>query len=75
MNPAKVRGKVVVCLRGGNSRADKGGTVLAAGGIAMVLANDEASGDEVMADAHLLPATHISFTAGEEVLKYIETTK
>ncbi|KAK6947688.1 PA domain [Dillenia turbinata] len=61
LNKADVKGKVVLCLRGGQiSRITKGQTVLDAGGAAMILMNDEANAYSTLAEAHVLPATHIS---------------
>ncbi|KAK6935290.1 PA domain [Dillenia turbinata] len=61
LNKADVKGKVVLCLRGGQiARITKGQTVLDAGGAAMILMNDEADAYSTLADAHVLPATHIS---------------
>ncbi|ONK82020.1 uncharacterized protein A4U43_C01F35300 [Asparagus officinalis] len=63
LDPEKVKGKIVVCLRGINARVDKGVAVKQAGGVGMVLANDESTGDELIADAHVLPAVHPDITA------------
>ena len=41
----------------------------------MILANDGASGNELISDAHILPASHLTFTDGEAVFEYIKTTK
>ncbi|MFQ6642025.1 hypothetical protein Gotur_015659 [Gossypium turneri] len=65
LDPTKVKGKILVCLRGINARTDKGKQALLAGAVGMILANDEKSGNEVIADPHLLPATHLNFTDGE----------
>ncbi|KAJ1379358.1 Peptidase S8/S53 domain [Sesbania bispinosa] len=54
--PTKVSGKIVICERGGNSRVEKGLVVKSAGGIGMILANNEEFGEELVADPHLLPA-------------------
>ncbi|XP_008810184.1 subtilisin-like protease SBT5.3 [Phoenix dactylifera] len=75
LEPAKVRGKVVVCLRGNNGRVEKGEAVRQAGGVGMILANDESTGNEIIADAHVLPATHISYSDGVALLSYINSTK
>lgn len=68
--PAKVAGKVVVCVRGGNGRVAKGGVVRNAGGRGMVIVNSAETGEELVADAHILPALHLGFTAGSKVLAY-----
>ncbi|MFT4286756.1 S8 family serine peptidase [Nocardioides sp.] len=59
-----VAGKIVVCLRGTNGRLEKGQAVLDAGGAGMILVNDEASGDSLNADAHVLPAVHLTYDDG-----------
>lgn len=71
----KVKGKIVVCLRGINARVDKGEQALLAGAVGMVLANDKTSGNEVLADPHVLPASHINFSEGVAVFNYINSTK
>ncbi|RCV12151.1 hypothetical protein SETIT_2G246500v2 [Setaria italica] len=75
LDKAKVKGKIVVCIRGKNARVEKGEAVRRAGGVGLVLANDEASGNEVIADAHVLPATHITYTDGVALLAYLNSTR
>ncbi|KAJ0988186.1 hypothetical protein J5N97_006542 [Dioscorea zingiberensis] len=75
LDPKKVQGKIVVCLRGSNARVQKGEAVLQSGGIGMVLANDEMSGDEIIADPHILPATHITYSDGLKLYSYLNSTK
>lgn len=75
LDPNKVKGKIVLCLRGINARVDKGEQALLAGAVGMVLANDKASGNEILADPHVLPASHINFTDGLAVFNYINSTK
>ncbi|XP_040381175.1 subtilisin-like protease SBT5.3 [Oryza brachyantha] len=75
LDAGKVTGKIVVCLRGGNPRVEKGEAVSRAGGVGMILVNDEASGDDVIADAHILPAVHIGYNDGLALLAYINSTK
>ncbi|KAH0459119.1 hypothetical protein IEQ34_011933 [Dendrobium chrysotoxum] len=68
--PEKVAGKVVLCERGINARVQKGLVVKDAGGAGMVLANTAANGEELVADAHLLPATLIGEKAGNVIKAY-----
>uniref|UniRef100_A0A0D3F225 Subtilisin-like protease n=1 Tax=Oryza barthii TaxID=65489 RepID=A0A0D3F225_9ORYZ len=75
LDPEKVKGKIVVCLRGVNPRVEKGEAVLEAGGAGMVLANDVTTGNEIIADAHVLPATHIKFSDGQILFSYLKNTK
>ncbi|KAK1419009.1 hypothetical protein QVD17_28165 [Tagetes erecta] len=70
-----VKGKVVVCDRGGDiARIDKGQTVKDAGGAAMILANEEVDGDTTEADAHVLPASHVAYDVGVAIKTYINST-
>ncbi|KAF8776400.1 hypothetical protein HU200_003539 [Digitaria exilis] len=56
--------------RGVNARVEKGAVVKAAGGAGMVLANTAASGEELVADSHLLPAVAVGRTVGDKVREY-----
>ncbi|GMN36849.1 hypothetical protein TIFTF001_006345 [Ficus carica] len=73
--PEKVEGKIVVCDRGGNARVEKGSAVEHAGGVGMILANLEDSGEELLADSHLLPATMVGQINGDKIKEYINLTK
>ncbi|KAJ7955595.1 Subtilisin-like protease [Quillaja saponaria] len=53
---------------------EKGQVAALAGAVGMILANDEQSGDEIIADPHVLPATHISFIDAQYVYAYINST-
>ncbi|KAF8410173.1 hypothetical protein HHK36_002695 [Tetracentron sinense] len=69
--PEKVAGKIVLCDRGLNARVQKGAVVKEAGGAGMVLANTAANGEELVADAHLLPATTVGQKSGELIKNYL----
>ncbi|KAF5775046.1 putative cucumisin [Helianthus annuus] len=70
-----VKGKVVLCDRGGDiARIDKGQTVKDAGGAAMILANGESDGDSTEADPHVLPASHVAYDVGVTIKTYINST-
>ncbi|MFS8003687.1 putative cucumisin [Helianthus anomalus] len=61
LNNTYVKGKVVICLRGGNiGRITKGQTVKDAGGAAMILTNSQSDGATTVADAHVLPSTPVA---------------
>ncbi|KAK8981989.1 hypothetical protein V6N11_037172 [Hibiscus sabdariffa] len=62
-----VKRKIVVCQRGINSRAAKGEQVKLAGGAGMLMINTEGEGEELFADAHILPATSLGATAGKAI--------
>ncbi|KAM1822521.1 hypothetical protein ACFX1X_024927 [Malus domestica] len=66
-----VKGKIVVCDRGINSRAAKGDVVRKAGGVGMILANGVFDGEGLVADCHVLPATAVGAATGDEIRRYI----
>ncbi|RAL37908.1 hypothetical protein DM860_000602 [Cuscuta australis] len=71
IDPNKAQGKILVCTRGVNARVEKGQVAAAAGAAGMILCNDEASANDVIADAHLLPATQITYLDGLKLLRYL----
>lgn len=76
LDPKKVKGKIVICLRDdGDYRVAMGISVLEAGGVGMVVVNDENFGDNIRVDPHFLPATHITYNAGTVLHSYIKSTK
>ncbi|KAK6123903.1 hypothetical protein DH2020_042346 [Rehmannia glutinosa] len=75
LDPEKVKGKIVVCLRGDNPRVDKGVEAAEAGAVGMILCNDELSGNEIIADPHFLPASHINYEDGLTVFAYVNNTR
>ncbi|KAI3447220.1 hypothetical protein Pfo_003885 [Paulownia fortunei] len=75
LEPAIVRGKVVVCDRGISPRVEKGAVVRDAGGVGMILANTAESGEELVADSHLLPAVAVGRKVGDIIRQYVKTAK
>ncbi|BFI42237.1 tRNA guanosine-2'-O-methyltransferase [Marchantia polymorpha subsp. ruderalis] len=75
LDPAKVKGKVVACLRGITARVDKGEQVKLAGGVGLILINPPSSGNELVSDPHVLPGLNLGSATGDEVYKYISSTK
>ncbi|KAJ9538576.1 hypothetical protein OSB04_031309 [Centaurea solstitialis] len=73
LEPELVRGKVVFCDRGVNPRVEKGQVVKEAGGIGMILGNTAESGEELVADSHLLPAVAVGRKFGDEIREYLKT--
>ena len=74
LDPAKAAGKIVACARGVVSRVDKGKAVRAAGGVGMILYNTDPASDDVVLDAHVLPAVHVKAAAGTTLLGYLTAT-
>ncbi|KAK6139683.1 hypothetical protein DH2020_026571 [Rehmannia glutinosa] len=75
LDPAIVRGKVVLCDRGISARVEKGAVVKEAGGVGMILANTAASGEELVADSHLLPAVAVGRKVGDVIRQYVKTAE
>ncbi|XP_076925474.1 subtilisin-like protease SBT1.4 [Bidens hawaiensis] len=68
-----VAGKIVICDRGGNARVEKGLAVKLAGGVGMIHTNLDENGEELLADAHLVPATMLGASAGDKVKEYVKS--
>ncbi|KAJ0808785.1 putative tripeptidyl-peptidase II [Helianthus annuus] len=74
LDPEKVQGKILVCLRGVNDNVAKGTEAVLAGAAGMVLCNDKAHGFDITADFHVLPAIHITFPDGHRLYDYLNST-
>lgn len=74
LDPNFVRGKIVLCDRGINSRVAKGQVVKEAGGIGMIIANGVFDGEGLVADSHLLPATAVGSAHGDVIRRYIRVS-
>ncbi|XP_043720410.1 subtilisin-like protease SBT1.4 [Telopea speciosissima] len=70
LDSSKVAGKIVICDRGGNARVEKGSAVKTAGGIGLIMANTAESGEELIADSHLIPATMVGQSAADKIREY-----
>lgn len=76
LDPKKVKGKLVLCLRGGIAlRIEKGIEVKRAGGVGFILGNTPENGFDLPADPHLLPATAVSSEDVTKIRNYIKSTK
>lgn len=63
-------------MRGGISlRIEKGIEVKRAGGVGLILGNTPENGFDLPADAHLLPATAVSYEDVTKIRNYITSTK
>ncbi|KAI3501030.1 hypothetical protein L1887_28886 [Cichorium endivia] len=69
-----VKGKVVLCDMGWSSGVEKSEVVKAAGGAAVILANDEVSGATTIAEANVIPASNVGYREGIEIKKYFNST-
>jgi hypothetical protein len=81
LDPAKVKGKIVVCDRGvpagsgfpTNARVDKPAAVAEAGGVGTIIANILPGAGQV-ADVHVAPATHVDNVTGDAIKAYVSGT-
>ncbi|KAL2933087.1 Subtilisin-like protease SBT1.4 [Bienertia sinuspersici] len=73
LDSSKTAGKMVLCDRGETARVAKGAAVKQAGGAGMILANTAESGEELVADSHLIPATMVGQTAGDQIRDYVSS--
>lgn len=69
LDPAKVTGKMVVCLRGTIARIEKSFNVRDAGGVAMVQINP--TENSLNGDLHAVPSVHLPDTALTPVTEYV----
>ncbi|KAK8921650.1 Subtilisin-like protease [Platanthera zijinensis] len=70
-----VKGKIVICDRGGGmGRIQQGAIVKGAGAAGMILAADKLDGYTTVADAHVLPACHVNFVDATKIKSYINST-
>ncbi|KAK9726895.1 hypothetical protein RND81_05G244000, partial [Saponaria officinalis] len=74
LDSSKVTGKLVICERGVTARVAKGPAVKQAGGVGMILINTATFGEELVADAHLVPATMVTEIAGKQIKAYVSST-
>ncbi|GAB3063026.1 S8 family serine peptidase [Intrasporangium mesophilum] len=72
LDPAKVKGKIVLCDRGVTGRTNKSLAVQEAGGVGMILVNT--STNSINADLHAVPTVHLQDTDRAAVKAYAATT-
>ncbi len=72
LDPAKVKGKIVICSRGINDRRDKGDAVFNAGGIGMILANGS-GGLSIDNDQQAVPTVQVDNIPGAMIRAYAKT--
>lgn len=70
LDPSIVAGKAVLCRRGEVGRAAKSFAVEQAGGVGMVLYNND-DNDNLFTDSHRVPSIHLNNTDGLAVKAYI----
>ncbi|XP_066358035.1 subtilisin-like protease 3 [Miscanthus floridulus] len=72
---AEMTGKVVLCeSRGLSGRIEAGQTMAAYDGVGMIVMNKAVEGYTTFTDAHVLPASHVSYEAGAKIMAYLNST-
>ncbi|XP_027338416.1 subtilisin-like protease SBT5.6 isoform X2 [Abrus precatorius] len=74
LQPNKVKGKIVLCMRGQGGRLKKGLEVQRAGGVGFILGNNEKYGNDVPSDTHFIPASGVSYENALKLTHYIHST-
>lgn len=72
LDPAKVAGKIVICGRGSNGRIAKSFEVQRAGGVGMVLYNQN-DVDNIFTDNFYVPTVMVDKTPGQAILDWVNS--
>ncbi|MEV0383406.1 S8 family serine peptidase [Nonomuraea sp. NPDC050643] len=72
LDPAKVKGKIVVCDRGVTPRVNKSVAVAEAGGVGVILVNTDEN--SLNSDLHALPTVHLPVKDRQAVKDYAATS-
>jgi len=70
LDPAKVAGKMVVCIRGGNVLINKADAAKIAGASAMIIQNTPATANTTIFQPYVIPTVHLDASASAAVLAY-----
>ncbi len=70
LDPAKVKGRIVMCDRGGVAIWDKGREIADGGGVGMAVANTSTSAQEFFPNDYVVPTVHLSQEDGKAVREY-----
>ncbi|GLJ48389.1 hypothetical protein SUGI_1021530 [Cryptomeria japonica] len=74
--PDLMKGKLVVCARGGpGNPVDQANAVRDAGGAGVIFVNDDSDGEEIRLYAQVLPSTTLGYKAGLVLAAYMNSTK
>ncbi len=73
LDQAVVEGAIVLCRRGVIARLDKSRAVARAGGVGMVVYNEDDVGD-LSPDSHSVPSVHVDLESGLKIKDYIAST-
>ncbi|KAK1436181.1 hypothetical protein QVD17_01959 [Tagetes erecta] len=68
-----VKGKIVICDRGGTGRVKKGEVVKDAGGVGVIVANVDPHGEGLVSDSYTIPGLMITASGRKKVLDYMNS--
>ncbi|XP_028791993.1 subtilisin-like protease SBT5.6 [Neltuma alba] len=71
----KVKGKIVLCLRGKGTPLHQGLEVRNNGGVGFILGNDPDHGNDIACESNQIPSTGVTFEDTKKLIHYIRTTK
>lgn len=71
----KVKGKILVCLRGLGLRKAKAYEATRVGAVWLIIANDKDSGMQIFGYDYAIPTSHLSFSDGQVLFAYLNSTK
>uniref|UniRef100_A0A803KR04 Uncharacterized protein n=2 Tax=Chenopodium quinoa TaxID=63459 RepID=A0A803KR04_CHEQI len=74
LHGSRVFGKMVLCESGGTSGVAKSYAVQQAGGLGMILINQATDGEQLMAFPFIIPASTVTYTAGNLIKNYMSST-
>lgn len=76
LNPKLVKGKIVVCMRGGSERMDKISYIQEAGGFGIVIVNGADFGEkQLVGDDGIVPSILLGAKAGAVLLDYMKSAE
>ncbi|XP_054793955.1 subtilisin-like protease SBT5.6 [Prosopis cineraria] len=75
LDSEKVKGKIVMCLRGKGSPLHQSLEVKNKGGLGFILGNDPDHGNDVSCLPNQIPSTGVAFEDTKKLIHYIRTTK
>jgi len=70
-DPAKVKGKILVCDRGGNALINKVSSAVAAGAVGAIIVNVEGGATTIPSPSYALSTVHLSLADGKTLKRYI----
>ncbi|KAL1288946.1 hypothetical protein HN51_057399 [Arachis hypogaea] len=74
LDPKKVKGKIVVCMRGEGENIRKGLEVERAGGVGFILGNNELLGNTLYYAAYFIPSTVVTYQNVLKLIQYINSS-